>query len=318
MGKQYSYYNQEIKEKFIEEQKDTMRSNCMSLFESSREIEESLGKDLYQFNKTDIENFYGYLNKGSVKGLMVVHNGIRRYIRWALNKGLCDSYDIWIEDLTQGNLSRYCNQVMMKATLIDRETIIGWINSLRHDFDFYNPRNSFLLLAPFEGINGYNLSEILTVKWEDFTCEGEKYFVQLWNRKIEISAELYRLAEECAFTSNYYKYNKYKTLNRFDLKEGHEIVRAIKSKRSKGFSYVNAVKNAKAVLTMVGAEYVNLKNIDLSGKVYLVKQKAEEHGLAINDYLWSQYFKDEICYRFDMDKEYIANHVKNIKLLLNM
>ena len=144
------------------------------------------------------------------------------------------------------------------------------------------------------------------------------YYVKLWNRKIDISKELYRIAEESAFTSTYYGENRHGTLNNFTLEDNPNIVRTIQSKVSNGFKYVNAIKHIKFVLRMVNAEYINPKTLDLSGKVYMIKEKAKEHNLAIIDYLWSQYFKDEVCYKFDMDQNYVNNHIKTFKILMNL
>lgn len=312
------YYNQDIKERFISEQKETLRNNYIFLFKSTKEFEEKANKDLYLFNREDIEKYYSFLNKSSVKGLMVVHNGIRRYMRWAYNKRLCENYESWMEDITQGSLSYYCNRVMLKSKRFDREVLLNWIDRLKNDFGFYNPRDTFMVLATFEGMANF---EFLDVKWSDIIKEKNKYYVQLSKRKIEISKELYEIAKQAAFSSYYYALHKTGGIRKFDLEESDLVVRPIKSNNSKGFSHVNVSVIIKKLMSKVDCEFITLKDIELNGKLYMVQEKMKEHNMTMMNYCWSQYFIDEVCYQFGMitsTTNNIRNHITNFKVLLGL
>lgn len=313
------FYNPEIKEKFLSEQKDTVRSNLVVLFRNVKDFEERKKKDLYAFTFQEIEEYYRYLNKTSVKGIMVVHNSVRRYIRWAYAKGLIKHYEVRLEDVMEGNIGKYCNQVMMKAVIIDRETIIGWTERLRKDFDFYNPRDSFLILAPYEGIAGYMLNELTAMKRTDFVKKGNQVYAKLPDRTIPISQELHDIAREAVLEEKYYvNRNKHGTLNTYTLEKSNNIVRLIQGRNSKHFGYNNIVKQVKQALTLVDADYITIKHIITSGKIHMIRQKAKEHGLSERDYMWSQFFKDEVCYQFHMDDENVYNHVNSFKILMGL
>ena len=311
------FYNNELKERFIDSRKESMRANCRTVFRATLPVEEMLGKDVHSFNKEEIDILYSYLNKGTVNGIAMINNTIRTYMRWAYTNGIVTDYDHYIDGLTQSNLSRFCNQVAKRNCIIDRETIINWTKQLRNDFDFYNPRDSFLLLAPFEGINGYMMSDVVEIQWSHFKKMNGKYYAFVRNRTIEVSKELYDIAKEARFEDKYCSgINKYNKLSYFTLENSDRIVRLVQSKNSKNFTYQAIRKQLRKVLVMLGAEYLTLKDLDISGKVYMAEQKAAEHNMTMINYLWSHYFLDEVCQQFDMstrDDESIHNQIKAIK-----
>lgn len=317
------YYNSEIKERYLSTQKSTVASNCDTVFKAIKPIEEMLHKDVYEFNRGDIDTLYSYLNRNSINALMVINNTIRRYMRWAVSHRICNDYDHYIDGIKQGNISRFCNQVIKRNSIIDRGTIIEWTQRLRTEFDYYNPRNSFLILAPFEGINGLLMNDVINITWHDFSKKDGRYFAFVRNRTIEVSKELYEIAKESRVTNRYCGgYSKYQTLKWFDIEDGDNIVRPIITKNNSGqFTYGGIRRQVKAVLTMLDVDYLSLKDIDISGKVYLAKTKAQEHEMAMINYLWSPYFIEEVCKQFDMDvrdKTCIQNHVRMFKKALDM
>ncbi len=312
------FYNPEIKEKFLSEQKDTMKSNLIILFRNTKSFEEQKKKDLYEFSFQEIEEYYRYLNKTSVKGIMMVHNNVRRYIRWAYSKGLINYYEVRLEDIMEGNIGQYCNQVMMKAVVIDRETIVDWTERLRKDYDYYNPRDSFLVLAPYEGIAGYMLNELTSIQRTDIIKDGDKFYAKLPNRTIPISKELYKIAQEAIEEELYYANRREGSLKAYTLEKNNNIVRLIQGRNSKHFGYNNIVKQVKQALVMVDAGHITVKHIITSGKIHMIRQKAKEHGLSERDYMRSQFFKDEVCYQFHMDSENATNHFNSFKILMGL
>ena len=313
------YYNPEIKQKFIDSQKDTMKNNIISIFRGSKDFEERMKKDLNVFTVKELEDYYKYLNKSSVKGIMVVHNAIRRYIRWCSNNGITDSYDPAIEDIKEMSLGQYCNNVALQNVIIDRETIIDWTEKLRTGYEYYNPRDSFLLLAPFEGICGYRMAELTGIKKNQIYTKENKYYADLPNRTIQISRELYNIAQEAIRETQYCRgINKYGTLSMSKLMSNDYVVRLTESKNSKNFGYNNVIKQVKDVLDMLDASYITIKHIVNSGKIHMIKQKSEEHDMSVKNYIWSQYFIDEVCYQFDMSTNNIGNHAINFKILMGL
>lgn len=315
-------YNQDIKERFIDTMTSTMKPNCITVFKAVKPIEELLNKDIYNFEKEDIDLLYSYLNKKSVNALMMINNIIKRYMEWAVTQDIIKDYDHYVDGLKQLSLSRFCSAAIERQTIIDRETIINWTKQLRDKMDYYNPRDSFLMLAPFEGINGYLMSDVINIQWKDFSKKEDQYYAVIRNRTIEISKELYEIAKESRFTNKYCGgVNRHGTLTYYPLEENDNIVRLTQSKKSKTFTYLNARNHVIKVLKMVDADHITIKNIENNGIIYMVKKKIEEHNMTLINYLWSQYFIDEVCNQFDLNVssiDCIRNQVKMVKNLFGI
>ena len=313
------FYNKDIKERFIETQKDTLKPTYITIFRNSESYERRKGKDLYDFSITEIKEYYKYLYKPTVKALLVVHGAIRRYVEWAGVNGYTDKSFAELGQLTASNLDEFINHKMADSYVTDRETILEWIRSLKEDFDYYNPRDAFMILAPFEGISGCKMHEITDITQKDIFKKNKQYYAKVGNRTIPISEELYEIAQESIKESTYCSgTNRHGTLSIYALETNDKIVRLIQGKNSKEFGYNNLVKQVRRALTRIGVNNITVKHIILSGKMHMIREKAEEHELSIKDYLCSEFFKTEVCYQFDMSTENVYNHINNFRLLMGV
>lgn len=314
------FYNHKIKEAFIALQPETMHPNYKTLFSKTKEIEEKKGKDIYDFTFTEITDFYRYLNKGSVNGLWMTHTELRKYMRWAEENKYTTNPDIIIlNSLQSSSLSTYCNNVALKNSVISRDDIVSWTEELRKSIYFYNPRESFMILGPFEGITGYRLCELIDIKQEDIYKKDGCYYAKLSNRTIKISKELYDIAMECIQED--YRYILTRGLVRkTELENTGRIVKPIVSKNTKSFTYNSIANNVKSALKTIDEGHVTIRQIIMSGRIHMIKEKSKEHKLSWGDYIKSQYFKDEVCYQFNMntDDGTISNFYMSFKTIMRL
>lgn len=212
------YFNHFYKEQFLntlEEESTSTKANYITLFNKSKELEETFGKDLYNFDTAEIELLLYAFNTPSKNTLNTYLNQCKRYTDYAISHGHRVSNINLYKSFSYESLNRYIN--VYKQKYYSKDDIMEMLK------DVYNVGDKALYLTIFEGIAGYMYSELCNLTVEDLkkaqdntTKDGMhvlsvkgigKNTGELRTRGITINKELLRDLFNTYETTEYYKNN---------------------------------------------------------------------------------------------------------------
>lgn len=186
--KDSAFYNPEFKKQFLE----TLESTSLfpvytALFNKSASVEERLGKDVYDFNSSDIELFFYTVSTPSVQSLRVYLSLLIRYVDYASKTGQRLSNINLFRNVRTEVLDQYV--AYYKHSHITLEEFNEFMDYLANDFDVA------IFRALFEGINGTGYAELTNLKMSDIFEKDNKIYVTLYDTDIKTKEEISRVKE---------------------------------------------------------------------------------------------------------------------------
>ena len=192
-------FNEDLKKEFNKQSNKSYLAANKALFGKIHQKEKELGRDVYTFSLTEIEELFLSFN---VSGYSNDFNVLKRYLIFCLEKGLINTF------VLEGINTKHFDDLNLKDRLrFNEDTLIEYIEGL------YNPQDKLILRLLFEGVNGKDCSELRNLKKSDINWnnneltlygEGEKKGKL---RKIEVSDECIRLIKLVINENIYYSNN---------------------------------------------------------------------------------------------------------------
>lgn len=295
-AKAKDFYNQEKKVEYIKTFPDYAQVIYNRIFNLSKPIEESLGKDICNFNKDELLDFYSYCNVSSPSVLKNMHSAIIKY--------KVDNNTITQEifEINSDVLRRRVNRVAVRNKLITREDLLKALQK-SEDEDLFNYSDAFIILAMFEGISGRNYEEIWKLNISDFYFKGKQFYVKLsTGREIKVSDKLYYYAENSS--RSFVRKKRHKGGAVCSLKVDGVYGQVVKFLELNNSYDINskeyAILRRRAVNHFVqnGIDIADLpkdllkgKTLKLAGMIDMVRKRSEELKITENDYI-TNYIKE--------------------------
>ena len=267
-------YNEEIKKRYIDENKNrnlNLEKQCLILFNRCQPYEESADKDIACFSTAEILECFQAFNTVSLESFLNAPAPSEIYTDW------CIANHILVKD--RQNHFREINTEMLKGCLnsyfkdkrvITREYILNNMDLL------LNPSEKFVLLGLFEGI-GSNTN----IAYKDFEnlrieCfDTEKGELQVGNRMIKYSKELYNLAKEAANTYDNVVYDKNGNERHVKLADDDRIVKP--AVNASTFDYRNIImKKLQKIKKALNNPVLNIQSLKESGRIEMINKLVEE------------------------------------------
>lgn len=277
-------YNEQVKERFIDVSALEDKKPLEVLFEKTEEFEKDKGKDLYDFNKKDLIEFFRFQATNSMQQLIMLSSRIRTYIRFALNENLVKDGQDHISEIDYDTLI----SCLCEKKIYTREEILHRINLIANDMD------KFIILAVFEGIVGKDYEDLAHLKLSDF-YNGE---VHIKDKHFKVSEELISLAKTTDEQEEYVdiRDRKYK----YDLSEKYIIKSFVNRKlglRRRGKRiYQKFYNNIREEMRLPST--IALKDIYLSGMIDQISTAAKKESKKIEEIMYDKKIIEEIEYRY--------------------
>lgn len=301
-------YNKEIKEDFLKEIQGTTKETSIRGYRRTLNISESyekeLGKDLSLFSVEDIINYYKSRSYASYDTLYIVNRIYIRYTDYCIVNGYVPDYTNHYREIADREILLSClNKIRQEGRLLTRQEILDDMESGL----IPNPSDKFLALGMFEGIGAEDRFEFNNLTLDKFKDDGT---LTLPTRKIKISHELYKYAEESAEMYDIYPYKTDGEFPYFDDTTFTQIgfdkndPGVIKRRKNAGervakSTYVTrtnrALDRVGDVLGKLGYSYIHLRN---SGRIHYFKQIMEKDRRCKNGNDIMMYYRDEITNQF--------------------
>ena len=193
--------NQDRKNAYYEYREQKYESiNTSTCIRRAAEYEERLGKDLCDWNSSEIIDFYKSVCTHSMNFLLNMNSVYKMYTVWCLKEGYVQDGINHYEEITQNVLNQCVNKAITNERIISRERLLSFISLLN------NPRDKFICLACFEGITGKEMEELINLDISDFDTKSKTITIMKdgkVKKVIHYSDELYSYAQEANDTYEY-------------------------------------------------------------------------------------------------------------------
>ena len=287
------YYNEELKKRYVNEKSKNLAvsGNYIDVqFRKTSEMEYELDKDVSNWTTYEIIEYYKILGLTSYESLLCLNSIFSQYTQFCLENSLVKDNQNHFLECTKEILISCINKAILDKKIIDRKTIIKWIDELP------NPKDKFILLSLFEYGKSKDFKDIVYAQRKHINGNT----LELSDRTVYISTKLQDIINECITEDTYYSITG-KGTKTMPLVDHCYIVKSypnqdiLLSDFQKGR---NIYISCQRVFDYLGiGEWMSPNAISESGKLYMIKKRAEELNITPKEYLYSEHIK-EVEYQF--------------------
>lgn len=275
-------WNQELKERFIEEMEDaTITKHMLKRLFGKKTVqdEQLLQKDVSNFTSLEIKNMYKGFAERSIPILFNYNSQLSKYTDWCIKQGLVKDRQNHFKEFSSIDLETFVNLAAIDKRIIDRQQVLDWCDQL------INVGDKFLLLAIFEGIAGDGYSDIVNLKISDFNGNQVKLKS---GRVATVSDELVKYAAASAVEYTCVRYGE--TLRPATFKDDDGlIIKLLPQVTSSGLlqatqritTQLSRIKNFLGIDKAIHM----LADLSRAGLIYCINTEATKKGITAVEYL---------------------------------
>lgn len=188
-------YNEELKQKFIDTQVDSMKNMVKSIFIASEKLENEKDKDIAEFTIDEIFDMFNQIGSKTYRSLYLKKTYLANYVDFYQENRHIDIENNY-RNITVNDLIEFTKINLPNRKCLLRSDILSIIDRLPNAID------QFFILALYEGIRGDKYIDLLSLKMSDI--DKETLTANLASgKKIKISKELYECARMAAAQVEY-------------------------------------------------------------------------------------------------------------------
>jgi len=268
------YYNQDIKEAYIENEfdnEDTIKLQ-ETLFKKTKSTEEFFGRDLATFTLDEIAIAFRNFNPATMNSASNLKSRIKSYIRWAIEHGY-----------RQNNMNPLDGVVGWERQFVDevteRHLSSERIANIQEELP--NFQDVALIQCIFEGVSGVGLSELINMNYSDINFTKKE--IHLRNDKGE--DRVVKVSNDCL---NYLN-RAYNESNYVNIISGSETSliecgeRIFKNTRSKNTQYkeiskLTLPKRLARIKDLYELDEFSTNSLTESGQIKMAVDLYKENG----------------------------------------
>lgn len=278
-------YNENIKNRFIEyylSNKEMSKTTVENIFNQSEKLEQladnGKGKDICNFTKPEIEEYYYCLRAKSKERISVTNSILKEYKTWANEiAGICYDDTPYFDMYSIDDFKRFISKSVLENKYIGEETLKSYLEEI------YNPCDQLFLLLLYNGIKGKQLVEIINLHVSQIS--GNTIHLST-GRDVEVNDSIIDLIYETNDTYEYYTYGE--VSKKLEL-IGDNVFKSTKSSRSESLASIYHRYTVKMVTfqKMFDNPELAINRIGLSGMINSLKNGAVENNMKLEDYIKS-------------------------------
>lgn len=271
-------YNEEIKERFLSQyENEQTQKTIRNLFFNTYIIENTLEKDLFEQNLTEIGKCIENSNPHTRN--VAASNGrfISQYISWAVENGYRKSNINPLKGVTADFYDKFIDKT--------RKIHYSYDEFLTLLEEMQNGQDQAFLFLIWEGIMGEKFSQLQQLTFDDVDWDNKTVYVKERDEKIDVSEDCIKYLDKAYKQNTYYQYNKNtKEFVEKELLSSSYIFKNIRSPRASDGQMVGMsvfYNRLHAMKDYLELEYLTPMAIKQSGMIYeAVKQYQEFNVLA--------------------------------------
>ncbi|GLO66196.1 phage lytic cycle repressor MrpR family protein [Oceanobacillus kimchii] len=299
-------YQANNKVEFLNELNTSTQHIYRWLFNKTYDYENKFGKDIFDFNKNEVTDFY----KGQAWRLstMYVYNSyLNTYVKWAIRKNLKRIERVGVPEITKDDLKEIA---LLSYDVIHPEIIMELTGKMRQGQNFpplINNQDKFLLYLIFIGVNGTRCHELINLKPEHFDLENKKILLsKLDSDRKDINIDNFGidLFKKAMAETEYHVFSpeQKQRVDFYKLEDNGYVFRnsttGVKSS-GKQISF-GSIRHRLSKMAEYTGERLTIKQITKSGMVYLGKLLADK-GITLSSTVPA--VQRNIFDRFDITNE---------------
>jgi site-specific recombinase XerD len=284
-------YNKEIKESFLqylideEGYTDETVHVFRFVFYKSCDVEEVLEKDMYDFNISELKQVLLNANKSTMNSVRAFASMMKKYIDWAIHTGLVNS-NINPMDMFTTKDYEECIDKSRKLFISEDELI-------EIEDRLVNYQDKVILRLLFEGVNGYEVSELINLKKDDVDFENNRlklYDEKNGERVITVSDRCIKFIEKAITEKTYYAWNAEKESTRgkseYEYFETDHVIKNLLTGRTKRLADKTTIyRRMNMIKKLFDVPYLTIKNVWRSGMIKMAVELYKEEGELTNKQL---------------------------------
>lgn len=282
-------YNENIKRQFIEyylTNRAISKNAVESVFNASAKLEQiadnGKGKDICNFTKPEIEEYYFYIRAKSKERISVANSILKEYKTWAYEvAGICYDDIPYFDMFSIEDFKRFISKSVLENKYIGEETLKSYLEEI------YNPCDQLLLLLLYNGIKGKQLIEIINLHINQVK---ENILHLSTGRSVEVDDKIIDLIEE---TNNTYEYYTFGENTKILELVGDNVFKSTKSSRSNSMASIYHRYTVKMVAfqKMFDNPELSINRIGFSGMINTLKNGARDNDMKVEEFVKSDLAK---------------------------
>lgn len=282
------YYNEELKKRYIKEKEKTLgiSSNYIDVqFRKAAEFEHELNKDLSNWTVYEIVEFYKILNIATFESLLCLNSSLSQYTQFCLENNLVKDNQNHYLECTADIIKGCVNKAILEKKIIDRETVLKWINELP------NPKDQFILLGLFEFGKSKDFQDFVYARKEHLNGNS----LQLSSRTVEITERLVNIIDDCETETKYYSITG-ENKKVVDLVDYGYIIKSYPNQNMGLGDYQkgrNIYISCQRTFKYLGVgEWMSPNAVVESGKLHMIRERSKELNMSMMNYIYSDHIKE--------------------------
>lgn len=306
-------FNEEFKKRFITIYDTDTQKSLAYIFIKTSELEEMLQKDVYEFNREELDDLFMSFGCRSVDSVASKFSIIGKYIDFAIDEGFVPSrFNLVKNFVGQEYYRKYVSKVAEDRKILTKRDFDDLIEFCVNDQD----KAMFLLIynsARGRQIEENPLEELRNLKWKDVDDKKNKILLKrndgdkiVSEREIEVEPYVIEILKDADNQEKYIKNNgefsewmtKKSNMYLDLLDTGYILKPTIIGVNDRITSQIIS-QRLKVIKNLYGNPFITISNIWYSGMVELGKKIKQETGRELT----SDNYR-EICIRFGHDPIY--------------
>ncbi|MGG3890275.1 hypothetical protein [Metabacillus fastidiosus] len=264
-------YNEQLKQEFLDTFIESTSETYKFIFYRTAETEEVLERDLYTFSTEEIKDTLISFRSTTLNSIKLSHFVISSYITWAAKYREYGNINPAL-DIKVSELRTYIDHSL--KLYISEDELIEIENKL------VNYQDKAIVRAIFEGINGYQHSELRNLTIHDLKkarknnntllLKDDKY----GERELQVSDRCLLLLEEAAVEKTYFLQNGKAVGKRTSvpLIENDYVIRSKRTRINEGRVDRHLIyRTVSSISELFELKYLRAKNIEKSGMIKFAK-----------------------------------------------
>ncbi|WP_434579212.1 phage lytic cycle repressor MrpR family protein [Thermoanaerobacterium thermosaccharolyticum] len=269
-------YNKELKNRFMEQYLDSTKMAYEIIFKKTAKTEEQLGKDLCNFNFSEIDGLLYSMGAKTIESLVSAVSVLSGYTDFCILEGYVPTKMNYYRQFTDKELlKKYLNRFALRKMYLKNKEELQLIKS-RCD----NAQDKVIFALLWEGVMGENLEELVNLKVEDVDFENNRIHIEGKHERImTVERDTINSIQDAIEEKYYIRRNETIADSNMPLKITPYVLRPIVRKNSKTKINPIAIRNRVThIAELYNNPYVTPTNIQRSGMMYYIKKMMEEKG----------------------------------------
>jgi integrase len=275
-------YNEETKERFLSQyDNEATQKTIRNVFQNTFIIENTLEKDLFEQNLTELGKSIGNVNPHTNNVARSTGRFISNYISWAIENGYRESNLNPLKGVDQEWYDKFVDRT--------RKIHYSFEEFLLLLEDVQNYQDKALLFLLWEGISGERFSQIQELQRNDINFDNNTVYVKERDYHVPVSKECIEILEKAINERTYYSYvSKSQEFKEKELLDSEFLIKNVKSPRTMTGSQISMAvvyNRFAAIKDYLNLEYLTPKALEQSGMIKMSIDVYEEEGILGYDQL---------------------------------